>query len=177
MSAKRIKSTAPTINTRDKAEAELGQIRDLTITRMTLAAERDAEVSAIDDKYAHQLAHLDTQLKERTELLKGWAEAHPSEFTGKSITWSHGTLGWRIGNPTLKTITGWTWDRVLEKLHLRRREWIRSKEEVAKDVVLSERDQFPDTFLRELGMRVTQDEAFFVAPNVDATATRQTVTA
>jgi len=168
--SKRIKVTGPTIRSRSEAETVLGDIRSATITRNQAMADRERERKAIDDTYGAALERLDREIETRSEQLRGWAEANPSEFNGlKSLDLTHGVVGWRIGNPTLKTLTGWSWDRVLEKLEsvtdgLR---FIRTKEEVDKQALLAERATFTAEQLRELGVKITQEEAFFVEPKLD----------
>lgn len=178
--SKRIKVNGPAIRTRAEAEVILGEIRDLTIELTQQTATRESELKAVDDEHRESIAALTKRVQEASELLRGWAEANPSEFKGaKSVALTHGTIGWRIGNPTLKTITGFTWDRVLEKIQglpLFRR-FIRTKEEVDKAAIIAERDSLAPDDLRAMGVRVMQEEAFFVDPKMEETETRQVLPA
>jgi phage host-nuclease inhibitor protein Gam len=171
MSNKRIKLSRPALKSRAEAEAVLGEVRALTISRNATQAKREKELQAVDDRYAGQLDELAQTMDEKVELLRGWAEGNPSEFGGKkSLDLTHGLMGWRIGQPTLKTLSGFTWDRVLEKIRTvfaEPAEFIRTKHEVDKQALLAQRDTIPAENLKAIGVRVVQDEPFFVEPKLD----------
>lgn len=178
--SKRIKSTGPVIRSRAEADGMLGKIRAQVITRNELANLREAEIQKVDEQYRDDLTRLDRNIEEMTEQLRGWAEANPSEFAGaKSVAMTHGVIGWRIGNPTLKTLAGWSWDRMLEKLKSAATYagFVRTKQEVDKASILAMRDSLLDGDLREMGVKVVQDEAFFVDPKIEETENRQVVPA
>ena len=69
--------------------------------------------------------------------------------------------------PTLKTITGFTWDRVLEKIRVAYVEFVRTKEEVNKQAILDQRDILGPDKLRQMGVRVVQEEPFFIEPKIE----------
>lgn len=172
---KRIKLTQPALRTRADLDLALGEIRMLTINRNKVALDREAAIQAIDDKTGPALQHFDQLLQERTELVRGWAEAHPEEFAGKkTLDTTHAQIGWRVGMPQLKTLSGWTWDRVLEKLRDVATHYIRQKEEVNKQLILMDRESMTPEQLRALGLRVIQEEPFFVDPNLDDQDNQQT---
>lgn len=165
MSKSRIKITRPAIRTRSEMESLVGDIAALKIRERKLTAQMDARIKAARDEYEGALGEIKKSIDEKMAVAQDWAEANPSEFgTLKSIDLVHAVVGWRIGNPTLKTIAGWTWDRVLESIRDGLDRFIRIKEEVNKAQILAEREQLgPDT-LRLYGMRVVQDESFYVDP-------------
>lgn len=176
---KRIKLTSPAIRTREEAEATMREITKVTIKRNELILQRDAAIAELNKRYETHFAEADQTLKERTELLRGWAEANPSEFAGlKSLDLTHGTIGWRTGQPTLKTLSGWTWDRVMDKLKVAlMTAYVRTKDEVNKAQILADRELLGPEGLRDLGCRVIQEETFFVEPRVTETQNRQEATA
>jgi phage host-nuclease inhibitor protein Gam len=175
----RIRITAPTIRTRADAEAAVREITLLTIERNRLILERDKAITEINKRYEEPLAKADTDLKSKTELLRNWAESSPDDFrASKSLPMTHGTLGFRIGQPTLKTLSGFTWDRVLERLQTAGAlDYIRVKREVDKQRILADRETLGPEQLRALGIRVAQDEAFFLEPNISAVENRQEIDA
>jgi phage host-nuclease inhibitor protein Gam len=176
----RIKHIAPVIKTRVEAEETLGEIRRLTIERNFLNADREAQIKAIDDRFAPELSELNQELESATEHLRIWSEANPSEYGKlKSLELPHGTMGWRTGTPSLKTLTGWTWDRVLEKLKELKAlaHYIRTKEEVDKQAIIGDRDGIGQEMLRTIGVKVVQSESFFVEPKLDEVENRQTTAA
>lgn len=165
-------------------EALVREIAELTLARNEEQTEMDQRITAIRQEYEASLAQLTKALEQKTECARAWAEAHPEEFNGlKSLDLTHGVIGWRVGNPTLKTLTGWTWDRVLDKLKslLARNksiaDFIRTKEEVNKQQIIACRDNLADSDLREMGVRIVQEEAFYVEPKLTETENRQTTPA
>ena len=105
-----------------------------------------------------------------------WAARNPGEFGNrKSLPLTHGTIGWRVGNPTLKPLSGWTWDRVCEKLATTEgwMGYVRIKSEVNKEAILTDRDALPETDLKKMGVQVIRNEPFFIEPKLGTVATRQ----
>lgn len=179
--SKRIKSKGPPIQTRDQAETVLGLIRAQVITRNAMAAARELELKAVDDRFKDDLLQLGTEIQTNTEMLRAWAEGHPGEFgDARSLQMAHGVVGWRTGNPALKPLAGLTWERVLEKLRnlTPYKGFIRSKEEVDKAAILAMREDLLPQDLRHMGVRVVQEETFYVDPKLDEVVdTRQVVSA
>lgn len=171
MSKTRIKTTASPIRTRDEMEALVGDIARLKAKEQQYTAEMNQRVTEVRRDYEAGLSGVQDELSGKMALARDWAEAHPEEFgKARSIAMTHGDVGWRIGNPTLKTLSGWTWDRVLEKLRgggawLK---YLRVKQEVNKEALLADREVIA---LSEAGCRVVQDETFFIEPRIEATET------
>ncbi|ODU24027.1 MAG: hypothetical protein ABS95_02545, partial [Verrucomicrobia bacterium SCN 57-15] len=166
---KRIKLIAPAIKTRDQVESLLNEICTTTINRNQATLAMDHEITQIRERYEATITACNKALEEKTELIRTWAEANPSEFNGlKSLDLVNAVIGWRTGQPTLKTLAGWTWDRVLEKLkiHGMGLRYIRTKEEVNKQAILSEREEITPEAMRAMGVRIVQDESFFVDPKL-----------
>src|SRR5687768_1284047 len=143
MKSNRIKLKAPVIRSRAEMETLVGEIAELTLTRNKQQTELDEAITMLRTKYEETLGEVSKALDEKTEVARTWAEANPSEFRGlKSLEMVHGIVGWRTGNPTLKTITGFTWDRVLEKLNTIPlwAKYVRTKQEVDKQGLLGDRN-------------------------------------
>ncbi len=177
MGNNRIKLTCPAIKSRREMEQVLAEVRQHTLERNRLQLVSETRKKMVDDECGAQIATVVKLIEERVELLRGWAEANPTEFAGlKSLETQHGSLGWRIGNAMLKTLSGWTWDRVLERmLGLPQfAGYIRTKAEVNKQAILVDREQIPPEELREVGVRVVQEDLFFVEPNIEELENRQT---
>lgn len=152
--------------TREDIEAS---VRELCIASVRLDEEQarmNMELAAVRERYEPQMAALSATADEEAERIRAWADAHPDEFaTRKSIAMVHGTLGYRVGQPALKTIRGVTWDKVLAILRAHLPNYIRIKEEVDKEALLADRETLGDENLKTLGLRVEQAERFFVEPN------------
>ncbi len=174
MKKPRFKTVAQLVS-RAEAERVLGEFRELSIQRAQVHLDIEAARQAIEQAHAPRLAEIDTALEERAEQLSHWATTNQVEFgTRKSLELTHGVIGWRTGQPQLKTRTGFTWERVLETLQkLGLSGFIRRKEEVAKDAILAARQDLEATGrLKEIGCRVVQDEPFFIEPKIEEPAVR-----
>lgn len=177
MKNNRIKLKAPTIKSREEIEALVGDLARLTNFQQQTTALMDQRITEVRAEYETQLAEAEQQKAALMEAARQWAEANPEEFgKTKSIEMLHGTMGCRIGMPTLKTLSGWTWDRVLEKLRTvpAYAVFIRTKQEVDKATILDLREDLLDGDLRAMGVRVVQDETFFVEPKLTEVETKAT---
>jgi phage host-nuclease inhibitor protein Gam len=164
----RIKTSQPMIRTREAMESLVGEIAALQNQQRLLAAAMDEQIQSIRQHYLGQLTAQNEALDEKMQLARLWAEANPQEFgPARSIETMHGAVGWRTGQPALKTLPGWTFDRVLQTLKSAGAQaYIRVKEEVHKQNLLSDRDAIGTEKFRQLGLRVVQEETFFVEPKL-----------
>jgi len=178
---KRIKFTQPI--TRERAEALLGEVATLTLERNSLQTEMDVRITDVRTDYEGRMSELKTGIEEKVALLEAWAGANPDQFPKdrKSLEFVHGKLGYRTGTPKLKTILRKTWDRVLETLKAFPagelvRSYVRTKEEVNKELIISDYSQGQLDFetLRKIGVEVVQEESFFVEPKLEELENRVT---
>lgn len=169
MSRKRLKVVAPVLKSRAEAEEALGQIRALTIQRNTAQCAREEDLKKLDELFKEEIDAANAEIEALAEQLRVWAEANPGEFgERRSLELTHGLMGWRTGNPTLKTVAGFTWDRVLERLHNSMgSRFVRIKEEVDKAGILAERETLGADVLKAMGVKVVQEEPFFVEPKIE----------
>lgn len=167
----RIKVRVP--QSRSEAEAVLEQVRLLAIRRQRLMLDREEAVAQIDARVKPALDELEEQLTGMTAVLEDWADGNAQEFGDKkSLACLHGEMGWRMGNPTLKPIKGWTWDRVLERLKQRGDVYVRRVEEVNKETILSDRESLGAEVLGQMGVYVSQKNTFWVQPKLDEPETK-----
>lgn len=174
----KLKPTAP--KTRDEMESLVGEITALKIQERKIKAEMDAVLKQTKDNYQALLTKCNEQLAARLPRALAWAEANAHEFgTSKSLELLHATIGWRITPPSLKTLAGWTWDRVIEKIHDLGLDalYLRVKQEVNKQAILAERDAIGTDQLRSFGVRVVQEEEFYVEPKLTDAPAREVVNA
>ena len=170
---KRTKVTAPALVIRDRAELDLvvGDIARLKTEEAALTAEMNEEITAIRSRFEERLTEITADLTLRTTAVANWSSANVQEFENKkSLDTIHGVIGWRTTTPALKTLKGWTWDRVLEKLATSGLDrFIRIKSEVDKQALLIERETLD---LAPLGVQVVQEETFFVDPKLTTVTNR-----
>jgi phage host-nuclease inhibitor protein Gam len=184
MKTSRIKVTLPIITTRDEAEASMTALALLVTAQRIETARRDAEVLAINKKYESRLADLDGTIKIETDKLRVWAESNPNQFPKgrKSLQLVSGTIGFRTGTPKLALLSrAWTWDKVLHTISCIKdlaAAFIRTKQEVDKETILGTWGKVEDhDQLRSIGLRITQDESFFIEPALAEMDARQTTEA
>lgn len=151
---------------KDRAEMEdvVREICELSIMEDDVRVRMDEELLRVRENYEALLADLKPRVDRLLERAEAWAEEHPHEFgTRKSIVMVHGTVGYRTGTPKLKTLAKWTWAKVLTVLQAQFPEYVRRREEVDKDRILADRQKL-GARLPEIGVKVVQEETFFVDP-------------
>ena len=128
------------------------------------------KLSEIREQYSGQLQDLDIEKDEAFEKLQAFATENRDEHFSKrkSMETTHGTLGFRIGNPQLKPAKGMTWAGILELLKIKGKNYIRTVEEVAKDKLLAERESDECQVVMEAcHISVIQKETFYVEPKTE----------
>lgn len=150
--------------TREDAETAFAEYATADARAQQMTAKMDVEITRIREKYAAELQTLGEKRDEAFEKLQVFAENNRDEFgKKKSLEFAHGVIGFRTGTPKLKTLRGFTWDAATKLIKAFLPDYIRSKEEPAKDALLANREQLGGE-LAKVGLFVDQDEAFFVEP-------------
>ena len=172
MSKTRIKIPLPALATREEAEAAMNELAQAANFKRKLAAQRDKLVLEINRRFEGDFADLETALALKTDLLRVWADAHPEEFPKgrKSLDMLSGTLGFRTGTPRLALLNrAWNWEKVTAAVCQFLPNFVRSKPEVDKEAILGQRDEAAiQAVLPRCGLKVSQDESFFVEPKLTA---------
>lgn len=176
MSTKRIKLKTVAPKTREEMEQLVGEIAAMKIEERRLKALLDDHINGLKESYLKQINACTEGVASRMPCALAWAEAHPEDF-GKlrSIEMLHGTIGWRTNTPSLKTLSGWTWDRVLDvvKKLPALSGYVRTKEEINKQALLGDRETLGPDGLRAIGVKVVQEDEFFVEPKLTETENRE----
>lgn len=170
----KLKTAAP--KTREEMEQLVGEIAAMKIEERRLKALLDEHINGLKDSYLPQISRCNEVVAARMPAALAWAEAHPEDFGRlRSIEILHGTIGWRTNTPSLKTLSGWTWDRVLDvvKKLPALTGYIRTREEMNRQALLNDRDALGTDGLRALGLKVVQEDEFYVEPKLTETATRE----
>jgi phage host-nuclease inhibitor protein Gam len=156
--------------TREGAIDLLGQIKTVTINKRKIELDREAAVKAIDDRCQVELDQCNVQLTEWIGWLQTWSATFPEEFgASKSIESLHGRFGYRLCPPSLRPLKPLTWAKVVDTLKRLEggEQFLRVKEEVDKQAILANREGLGEIGLRKIGVKVAQDEEFFVDPKMD----------
>lgn len=172
----RVKVEAPKIATREEAEQVLHDIAIAVNARRKVAADMDAEILVVKNRCQPHLTKLDEQIEADTNRLASFATDHPDIFPKdrKSVQWLAGKFGFRTDTPSLAPVSrAFTWQKILGVIALKRlRKFIRTKAEVDKDAILArcgtkeKPTKFQRTMLPLLGLKLVQEEKFFVEPDL-----------
>lgn len=163
----RVKKTVVTGVTREQMEDAFGRYASADAEVQSINAAMDKRFVAIREKHADRLAVLEQEKTEAFEVMQVFATENREELFSKrkSMETTHGTLGFRTGQPKLKTKKGFTWAAVLELLKKFGQDYIRTVEEPAKDKLLANReDEDCQQVMKDCGILVAQDETFYVEP-------------
>ncbi len=153
--------------TRDQMEEAFGKFAFADAKHQSITAKKDAELTKIREKYAVELTEHQKNREEAFGILRTYAtENHDELFSKKkSMETTHGVLGFRTGTPGLKQLKGFTVASSVNLLREFAPEYIRTKEEPAKDKLIADRDnEGMAELMAKVGLKVTQDETFFVEP-------------
>ena len=161
----------PVITTRSEAEHMAADCAARINSRKALEVQMDNELAAIKDRYKEAIGEANEAIDRMSADLQQWAESHSAEFgKRRSLDLVHAVIGFRIHPPKLKPLAKWTWQKVKDALCSQ--EWgaayLRVKEDVDKDNILrdiSSGTLSPDE-LSAIGVRVVQEEQFFVNPKL-----------
>ena len=103
--------------TEAQARETLQCLRSQAIRLKQLEAEMAAQQKALDQRFAPGIEDAQEHIKRYTKSLEEWAEANPDTFAGrKSLEWTDGTMGFRLGQPTLTKARTVSWETVLESV-------------------------------------------------------------
>jgi phage host-nuclease inhibitor protein Gam len=172
----RIKKTLTPL-TREDAERALNRLRQFEINRQSALAQKSAEIARIDERWSDTLSTYETAILQETAVIHEWAEQNPTAFGKlKSITWPAGKFGFRTGTPKLAPLSRkWTWASILSVLCGLSKPWIRKTPEIDKEQILADyaKKSTTDAELAAYGLKVTQDESFFIEPDLETADPRQ----
>ncbi len=170
---KRSKIKSSTITSRVGMETVVGEIAMMTLNKISLTTRMDEEISAIRSKYESAIALIDQSIGEQTEDAHVWSLLNPSEFGDKkSIEFVQGVAGFRTGQPKLKMLPGWTSEMVLLAVDKLQPGFMRITTEVDKQAIIAQRENLGAENLAKLGLKVVQDESFYIDPTLTEVETR-----
>ena len=144
MATKRIKAAAQvwTAQSRDDVAAAIGDIGKKGREIDVLTASMNDEIAAVVEKYQPTIDALKKELPPLQSGVQSWCESHRAELTQsgktKTVNMITGTVNWRIRPPSVSVRGSNTVIELLKSKGLGR--YIRTKEEINKDAVLSDPD-------------------------------------
>lgn len=181
--------------TRQKKKVIQGVTREAADNAFATFAKADASINKINadielqcakirEKRQADLTQLTAERDQAFDTLQAFAIENQAELFSKkkSLDMAHGTIGFRTGNPKLKTLKGFTWASALELVRRMMPTYIREKVEIDKEKLLADRDSDsvivntadqPAVSMLEAmkgcGLEVVQDETFYVEPKKEET--------
>ena len=167
MAKTREKKTVYSGVTSEQMEQAFAEYAKADARQQKITADMDVAMTKIREKWQDELTRLAETKDNAFDILQAYALENRDELFSKrkSLETTHGTLGFRTGTPTLKTRKGFTWASVLEMLKEFLPNYVRTKEEPAKDKLLADReDEEVAALFPKVGVVVVQDETFFVEP-------------
>jgi phage host-nuclease inhibitor protein Gam len=128
-----------------------------------LMAKMNSELDEVRERYEEKLQTLRGNINIRRSALEEWGEKHKTLFEPKrSIEFDRGTIGFRTAPPKLKLLSKRTWDYVKDALQKAGFfAYTRTETTVAKDLIIADRATFDESLLKEVGIKIVQDEVFF----------------
>jgi phage host-nuclease inhibitor protein Gam len=137
MAKSRIKKKVYTSVTREEAEQAFAELAKADAANEKMIATMDTEMTKIREKYQDDIAVNVGIIDE-----SAYITLNPTVLGDKrSIQLTHGKIGYRLGQPAIKVLKGFTWEacKNLAK-QLISANYIREKEELDKEKLLSDRD-------------------------------------
>ncbi|MFN4248944.1 MAG: host-nuclease inhibitor Gam family protein [Flavipsychrobacter sp.] len=149
-------------------ERALAEYASTTSSIAKINAAIEVRVNKIREEKQQELNMLVAQQNEAFDNVQRYVEENEESMfkdKKKSIETIFGVLGFRTGQPSLKTIAkGLTWEMVVENLKsMKLKNFIRTKEEVDKEGLLNARNdkKVADKF-QQIGVKVVQAETFYI---------------
>ena len=152
-------------------------------------AQATLQVSRIKTDTADQIEQLrktqkealqphEREIAELTETISLWASQNKADFGNRrSLAVRGHTIGWRVGNPTATLVRPdgaprkQTWagfvEAALGKGKRFRDRYLRTKHEPDREAITSTNNEIELAELRDLGVEVRQDDAFYIDLSLD----------
>ncbi len=155
----RKKPDIPQIRDLAEVDAVLGEIAEAQRELMLIETAMNEAIDAAKRTAAEQAAPLQARIRTLGESLGAYSTYHKSELfrRGKTLRFNHGEIGFRK-TTALKPQTRLRWADVLERLReTGRREGIRVREDVNKEVLR----EWSDSELEAVGARLVSKDEFW----------------
>jgi phage host-nuclease inhibitor protein Gam len=152
--------------TKDQAETAFANYASADAQHEKINAIMDIAITAIREKWSSKVAELQATKENEFAVIQHYAVNNRDDFGNKkSMDFTHGTIGFRTGTPSLKAAKGFTWKSITQLLKKMYPDFVRSVDEPAKDKILADRNT-PGTraMMVDCGIIVDQAETFFIEP-------------
>jgi len=193
MTKSRIKVTVYKSISREQAEQAFAALAKADAENEKMIAEMEEEIIKIRERYQDTITANVEIISENARMLEAYLKLNPEVLGDKrSVELTHGKIGFRLGQPALKTLKGFTWEAckklVKEQISA---DYIRPKEEIDKEKLLSDREvvltklfEYEEndpilmideskrpklnSLFEQCGFEVEQKETFFIEPKKES---------
>jgi phage host-nuclease inhibitor protein Gam len=170
-----MKIKIPKFKSREEFLSAVDEAARITVDIQSLEASLATRIQEAQEHYGPAITGRKADLTAIFVQAEKFAEEHQCELLlgkARSAETPLARYGFRTGMPQVKTLSRWTFTQVLEALVLvgaKMAAYVRTKKELDKDAILaaSARGALTAADLAVLGMKVAQEEAFFIDPKVD----------
>lgn len=186
MTKKATRIKAESFATEAEFSAACDRVTWIGVETTRLTAVRDAVLLRVKERYNAKIKALEDERDLKTTRCALYAQENrgvllPDETKSKSRATHLSWWGFRLGNPKLETLKGWTWTKVLAALKAKGlTDYIRVKEEPDKEGMTADAKKHGhlcvhdetggapvSVALADVGVKLDQDEAFFIEPKVE----------
>ena len=166
---------APSITSRHELDAVVENIVQLQLNRAEIEREQEQEIASVRQKFRAPLAEIERYLTLETAWVETWAHSHPEAFRDRqSLALTHASIGFRISPHRVdRASRKWTWGAIAQKLGelgWGRRYLRQPALEVNKEALLADRAELSPAELRQAGLKIVQEERFYIAPHRETEA-------
>lgn len=157
-------TVVPPLNLKE-ADKVLSQYAQADARIEQINSAMDEAFTKIREQYGAELQELQETKSLNFQKIQMFAETNTQLFDKKkSYDTSHGTIGFRTGTPKLKAQKGYTLKSALTLLQrFNATDYIRTKVEMAKDVLIANRNQDDcKKLMEDAGLEVVQDDTFYI---------------
>ena len=162
MKTRTTKRLVTTISSRDDLEAALGRYAAAVIEGDARQAEIEEKVNALRAGYEERAAEIGARTERLYADIQNYVALNPSEIPAgrKSLELLHGTVGYRLGNPTVKCDCKEA-DMVDRLLAAGKKEYLSTTTKLDKSAILAAVGD-EAAALRALGIFIKQTEGFYI---------------
>jgi phage host-nuclease inhibitor protein Gam len=170
-----VPAAQPAITSRHELDAVVENIVQLQLNRSEIERGQEQEIAAVRQKFRAPLAEIERYLTLESSWVEAWAHRHPETFRDRSsLPLTHATIGFRTTPCRVdRASRKWTWGAIAQKLGEMAwgRRYLRQPAlEVNKEALLADRADLSPAELRQVGLKIVQEERFYIAPHRETDA-------
>ena len=171
MSKSKIKTETAVIATREEMGELAGEIAALQNELNQLTTEKNVELDRINSAYGPRIDALQSRIKAKMKLALDWcARNEASEFRDwRTIDFQRATVQFRRGNWEVQLRSNWKIANVLAALKAflipgkpAGTRWVRTVEEVNKELIIQERGTLTDEQWHALGIKIVRGKSVII---------------